>query len=94
MGIASFADKETAAVFSGGEGRRQWRPFVRVAERKLKMIHAAHSIADLKVPPNNRLEKLRGDRNGQYSIRINDQWRVCFQWRDGKAHRVEICDYH
>ena len=64
------------------------------ALRKLRMINNAKNIQDLRVPPANRLEKLSGDRSGQYSIRINDQWRVCFTWRDGEAHDVEITDYH
>jgi proteic killer suppression protein len=66
----------------------------RGAERKLGMLHRAVQIDDLRVPPNNRLEKLSGDREGQWSIRINDQWRVCFVWRDGEAFEVEIVDYH
>ena len=92
--IKSFRDRKTAAVFDGGRGDRKWDGFRPVAERKLKMIHAAAEIRDLMSPPNNRLEKLKGDRKGQYSIRINDQWRVCFEWRNGHAFEVEICDYH
>jgi len=65
-----------------------------VALRKLRMIHNAKNINDLRVPPANRLEKLGGDREGQYSIRINDQWRICFFWKAGDAHEVEIIDYH
>ena len=94
MAIASFACKKTEAVFNGGQGDKKWRSFLRVAERKLKMVHAAHELRDLKSPPRNRLEKLKKDRKGQHSIRINDQWRVCFVWKDGNAHDVEICDYH
>jgi len=66
----------------------------RVALRKLRMLDAAESLDDLRVPPGNRLERLRGDRQGQHSIRINDQWRICFRWRGGDAHDVEIVDYH
>jgi toxin HigB-1 len=65
-----------------------------VARRKLRMLNSAASLDDLRVPPANRLEALRGDRRGQHSIRINDQWRVCFQWKHGDAHAVEIVDYH
>ena len=65
-----------------------------IAERKLQMLHPADTLADLRVPPNNRLEALKGDRAGQYSIRINDQWRICFIWQDGHALDVEIVDYH
>ncbi len=92
--IKSYRDRKTAAVFDGGRGARKWDSFLRIAERKLKMVHAAAEIRDLMAPPNNRLEKLKGDRKGQYSIRINDQWRVCFEWRSGHAYDVEICDYH
>ena len=66
----------------------------RVALRKLRMLDAAQSLDDLRVPPGNRLERLRGDRSGQHSIRINDQWGICFRWRGGDAHDVEIVDYH
>lgn len=92
--ITSFACKKTEAVFRGKRGDRKWDSFLRVAERKLKMVHAAAKLSDLKAPPNNHLEKLEGDRKGQFSIRINDQWRVCFEWKDGHACNVEICDYH
>jgi toxin HigB-1 len=66
----------------------------RAAQRKLTMLHAATRVEDLRSPPGNRLERLRGDREGQYSIRINEQFRVCFEWRDGDAYQVEIVDYH
>ena len=68
--------------------------FSAVAERKLAMLHHAKRLDDLRIPPNNRLEALRGDRKGQYSIRINDQWRICFRFQDGEASEVEIVDYH
>jgi proteic killer suppression protein len=92
--IKSFADKLTAAVFLGHEVRRPDRPAQRTARRKLAMIDAAPSLDALKVPPGNRLELLKGNRKGQYSIRINDQWRICFRWEDGNAWDVEIVDYH
>jgi proteic killer suppression protein len=91
--IKGFRCKETEAVFQ----RRHSKRFTRiepVALRRLLMLDAAGSLDDLRVPPGNRLEKLSGDRSGQHSIRINDQWRVCFRWRDGHAHDVEIVDYH
>lgn len=66
----------------------------RVAQRKLAILHAAESLEDLRAPPGNRLERLSGDRGGQYSIRVNDQWRICFRWSDGDAYEVEIVDYH
>lgn len=91
--IVSFRDNETAKLFDG-ESVRAFSRFERIARIKLEMLHAAVTVQDLKVPPGNRLEKLKGKRFGQYSIRINDQWRVCFAWRDGNAHNVEITDYH
>jgi proteic killer suppression protein len=66
----------------------------RVARRKLRMLNNAQSLSDLRVPPGNRLEALKGERAGEFSIRVNDQWRICFVWRDGDAHEVEIVDYH
>ena len=91
--IQSFHCAQTQALF---DGRRIAR-FVNIAAvamRKLQQIHAATSLEFLRIPPNNRLEKLSGDREGQWSIRINDQWRVCFEWQDGHARGVEIVDYH
>jgi addiction module HigA family antidote len=91
--IKSFGSKETEQLSLGHRSRR----FVNiesVARRKLRMIQIAARLEDLKVPPANRLEALAGDRKGQHSIRINDQWRVCFEWRDGDAYNVEITDYH
>jgi len=67
---------------------------VKIANRKLMQIHSARTLDDLRAPPGNRLEALTGDRKGQHSVRINDQWRLCFRWRDGDAHDVEIVDYH
>jgi len=91
--IRSFADKNTAKL-ARRERVRRFVNFERVALRKLEMVKAAHVLEDLRVPPGNRLEALRGDRAGQHSIRINDQYRICFRWMDGEAHDVEICDYH
>ena len=92
--IRSFRNRETEQVFRRERARRLPLDLQRIAQRKLVMLDAAESIQDLRVPPGNRLERLSGDREGQYSIRINDQWRVCFRWRDGEAHDVEIVDYH
>lgn len=91
--IVSFADKRSERLFRL-ERVREFQAFERQALRKLAMLHAAVTVEDLLVPPGNRLESLRGDRAGQWSIRINDQWRVCFRWEGGDAHDVEICDYH
>jgi len=92
--IRSFADKVTAAVFAGLEVRRLPRPIQEAARRKLKLLDAAVSLDSLRIPPGNRLEALRGDRRGQWSIRINEQWRICFRWEQGDAFDVEIVDYH
>jgi proteic killer suppression protein len=92
--IRSFRDRDTERLFYR-EPVRKWGPEVqRVGLRKLRILDAATSIDDLGVPPGNRLEKLRGDRVGQWSIRVNDQWRLCFEWRDGDAYEVELVDYH
>ena len=94
MAIASFADRR-AALVSQGEVPKGFSPdLAKAARRKLAMLVAADRLNDLKSPPGNRLEALRGDRTGQYSIRINDQWRVCFRWAEGRAEDVEIVDYH
>ncbi len=92
--IRSFRDKETERVFLRERRSKFARPLRRAALRKLLLVDAAEVLEDLRVPPGNRLEKLVGDREGQYSIRINDQWRICFRWEDGGAHDVEIADYH
>ncbi len=92
--ISGFACKDTELVFKRGRPKRVPGDILRVALRKLLQIHASVSLDDLKVPPGNRLEVLKGDRIGQHSIRINDQWRICFKWRNGNAHDVEIVDYH
>lgn len=91
--IRSFRDHDALALFEGDCPRR-WLAIRRVAERKLAQLDAAATLAFLRVPPGNRLEALKGDRADQWSIRINDQWRVCFEWRDGHAWEVEIVDYH
>jgi proteic killer suppression protein len=92
--IKGFRDRAAERIWSG-EGVRRLPPDVqKVARRKLRMLNNALSLDDLRIPPANRLESLRGDRAGQYSIRINRQWRVCFVWRNGNADDVEIVDYH
>ena len=92
--IRSFRDRETERVFRREPRTKLDRAVYRVALRKLLLLDAAECLEDLRVPPGNRLEKLRGNRAGQYSIRVNDQWRVCFRWIDGNAIDVEIVDYH
>jgi proteic killer suppression protein len=91
--IKTFANKQTAEIWRTGRPRRGAPP-ASVTKRKLAMLDGAQLLDDLKVPPGNRLEKLRGDRQGQYSIRINDQYRICFVWRGPDAYDVEITDYH
>ena len=92
--IVSFRDRETEKVWNGLKSRRLPGDIQAVALRKLRLINAANRIDDLKVPPGNRLESLKADRAGQWSIRINDQWRICFRWTEGGAEDVEIVDYH
>lgn len=92
--IRSFADKQTERVFARDRSPRFSPDLQRAAWKKLAILHAAGSLHDLRVPPGNRLEKLAGNRRGQHSIRINDQWRICFVWKDGDAYDVEIADYH
>ncbi|HRN69224.1 MAG TPA: type II toxin-antitoxin system RelE/ParE family toxin, partial [Promineifilum sp.] len=89
-----FRDKETERIFKRQLSRKLPSDIQQVALRKLRMLNRAQSLQDLRVPPANRLEKLSGNRSGQYSIRINDQWRICFAWRDEDAYEVEIVDYH
>lgn len=92
--IRSFADRDTEELFHGGSPRKV-PPEVRArARRKLDLVNAAVSLSDLRVPPGNMLEALHGDRKGQYSIRVNDQWRICFRFAAGEARDVEIVDYH
>ena len=92
--IKTFADKDTERVFGRVAVRRWSLQVQRVARRKLVQIDASDQLDDLRIPPGNRLEKLRGNRAGYYSIRINDQWRICFRWRNGDAFDVAIVDYH
>jgi len=92
--IQSFADRDTERLFERHPVRRLPADLHRVMLRKLVLLDAAEHLDDLRVPPGNRLEKLRGDRAGQHSIRVNDQWRVCFRWKNGHAHDVAIVDYH
>jgi len=91
--IRSFRDEKTEALFNDVDVP-DFRSFDRVARRKLLYLNQARRLEDLRVPPGNRLEALKGDRKGQYSIRINDQWRICFIWKNGDASEVEITDYH
>jgi proteic killer suppression protein len=92
--IKSFRDKETEKVYLRERSAKLPGDIQQIALRKLRMINNAQHIHDLRIPPSNRLEKLGGDRAGQYSIRINDQWRICFIWKDNSAFNVEITDYH
>lgn len=91
--ILSFACADTQALFMGQRCAR-FRHIEAVAMRRLQQLHAAGTLSFLRLPPGNRLEPLCGDRNGQWSLRINAQWRLCFHWEDGHAHRVAIVDYH
>jgi proteic killer suppression protein len=92
--IRSFKGPEGENLLDRHRSPRLPESIQQVALRKLRMLNNAATIADLRIPPANRLEKLKGDRAGQYSIRINDQWRICFEWRAGDAYAVEIVDYH
>jgi proteic killer suppression protein len=92
--IRSFRCKETEKIFNRYYSKKFLYDIQRIVLRKLRMINRAVTIQDLKVPPGNRLEELKGKRKGQHSIRINDQWRICFEWHDNDAFKVEIVDYH
>jgi len=92
--ISSFRDTETAKIWQGQRSRRLPQDIQQAARRKLRMLNNARTLDDLRIPPANRLESLRGNRAGQHSIRINDQWRICFTWHEGHATDVEIVDYH
>ena len=92
--IRSFHDADSRKVFDRERSRKLPPDLQRRAHRKLLLLDAARRLEELRVPPGNRLERLSGDRSGQHSIRINDQWRVCFRWKDGDAYEVEISDYH
>ena len=91
--IKSFKDKDTEILYNNGHSKKH-KAYERIALRKLDMIAAAVELEDLKIPPGNHLEPLHGDREGQHSIRINDQYRICFVWSDGGAYSIEIVDYH
>jgi len=92
--IKSFSDQDAERLFQGQRPKKLPNDIWKRGTRKLLILHAATALSELRVPPGNRLEKLKGDRKGEYSIRINDQWRICFIWRDGHAYQVEITDYH
>ena len=99
--IKSFSDEVAEILFHDGSEKAQkalrragWVNVAKVAARKLDMINASAGLDDLRMPRKNRLEALKGERKGQHSIRINDQWRICFKWKDGNAYKVEITDYH
>jgi proteic killer suppression protein len=92
--IRNFKCRETEKLFCRRFTRKLPEGIRRIARRKLELLDAAEALEDLVIPPSNRLEKLHGDRKGQYSIRINDRWRICFVWRGGDAYHVEIADYH
>ena len=92
--IRSFKDKEAEKIFKRQRSSKLPEMLQRVALRKLRMLNRAASLNDLRVPPANRLEKLKGDRSGQHSIIINNQWRICFKWHDNDAFQAEIVDYH
>ena len=92
--IKSFADKETEKIFGREFSRKLPNDIQRIVRRKLEILDATESLNDLRIPPSNRLEKLKGNRSHQHSIRINDQWRICFVWRGEDVYEVEIVDYH
>jgi len=92
--IKTFADKQTQQLFLTGKARRVPPDVAKRAARKLEQINAAARVEDLKVPPGNRLHSLEGDRRGLHSISVNDQWRICFRFKDGEVYDVEFCDYH
>ena len=92
--IQSFADEQAALIWAGFRSRKLPFDVQASALRKLRLLNQARALSDLRVPPGNWLEALKGERAGQYSIRINDQWRICFVWREGSPAHVEIADYH
>jgi proteic killer suppression protein len=92
--IRSFRDRETERIWNGQRSRRLPSEIQDAALRKLRLLSGARRLEDLRIPPGNRLEALSGDRRDQHSIRINQQWRICFRWNDGEADDVEVCDYH
>lgn len=92
--IKTFRDRDTERAFNRERVKRFSLPLQKLAQRKLDLLDGADAIEDLRIPPGNRLEKLSGNRRGQYSIRVNNQWRICFRWKSGQATEVEIVDYH
>ncbi len=92
--IKSFKDKETEKIFNRLRSQKLPADIQQIALRKLRLLNRVETIQELRIPPANRLEKLKGERLGQYSIRINDQWRICFEWQDNNSFNVEIVDYH
>ncbi len=92
--IKSFRDKETEKIFNRQLSNKLPQNIQRIARKKLVILDAVTDLNDLRIPPGNRLEAMKGNRKGQHSIRINEQWRICFKWREGDAHEVEIIDYH
>ena len=92
--IKSFRNKETEKIWMQETSKKLPMEIQKIGLRKLVMINASIDLNDLKIPPSNHLEKLKGNREGQYSIRVNDQWRICFKWKDGNSFEVEIVDYH
>lgn len=92
--IKTFRDKDTERIFKRERVKRYALQLQKLAQRKLDLLDGANSLEDLQVPPGNRLEKLSGNRKGQYSIRVNEQWRICFNWKSGQATDIEIADYH
>lgn len=92
--IVSFHSREAELIYAGFYSKKLPSHIQNIIRRKLRMINNSHTINDLRVPPSNHLEQLKGSRKGQYSIRINDQWRICFVWKDGHAHNIDIVDYH
>jgi len=92
--IRSFKSKETEKIWTGEFSKKLPTDIQKIMRRKLRMLNNSTDLSDLKIPPSNNLEPLKGDRKGQYSIKVNDQWRICFVWKDGDCYNVEIVDYH
>ena len=92
--IRSFKSKETEKIWSGGFSRKLPSDIQKIMRRKLRMLNNSTELSDLQIPPSNNLESLKGDRKGQHSIKVNDQWRICFEWKNGDCYNVEIVDYH
>lgn len=92
--IVSFADKNTEKIYMGERVKIYYNELQHIVRRRLRMLHNSHTLNDLMVPPSNKLEKLKGAKRGRYSIRVNEQWRICFLWEAGNASEVELNDYH